>query len=35
VSLRDRFPDVNHAGSARNGRTSTFRLQCFDRRRRA
>jgi hypothetical protein len=30
VSLRDRFPDVDHAGSARNGRTSTFRLQCFD-----
>jgi hypothetical protein len=30
VSMRDRFPDVDHAGSARNGRTSTFRLQCFD-----
>ncbi len=30
VSMRDRSAEVDHPGSARNGRTSTFRLQCFD-----
>jgi len=26
----DRVPDADHAGSTRTGRSSTFRLQCFD-----
>src|SRR5262249_60440489 len=30
VGLGDRLPDVDDAHSRRNGRTSTFRLQCFD-----
>src|SRR5512143_1265591 len=30
VSLRDRLPNVDHAQPGRNGRTSTFRLQCFE-----
>src|SRR6266536_4411616 len=30
VGLGDRLPDVDHADLPRNGRTSTFRLQCFD-----
>src|SRR4029434_1736488 len=30
VGLGDHLPDVDHAHSPRNGRTSTFRLQCFE-----
>jgi hypothetical protein len=30
VGLGDRLPDIDHAGLPSNGRTSTFRLQCFD-----
>src|SRR5918993_529015 len=30
VGLGDRLPDVDHAHSPRNGRTSTFRLQAFE-----